>query len=131
MGLQFVRIFLFLSCHPRNLPCVPSSSCLAFSAMLLPKETQDSSVTLALVLKLNSLLLRLVVVLQLLSRSYLQIYPSSDLTNLFNAWQFLSFGLLLHFLSWVEYAFPVHLSFSCFPQRNSLKSSHLLLEMDS
>lgn len=30
MGLQFVRIFLFLSCHPRSLPSFPSPPFLAF-----------------------------------------------------------------------------------------------------
>lgn len=102
MGLQFVRIFLFLPRHPRSLPSFPSPPFFAFSTLLVPKETRDSSVTLALVLELISLMLCLVLVLQLLSCSYLLIYPSSDLTNLLNTWQFLSFRLPIHFyVDWV------------------------------
>lgn len=107
MWLQFVIIFLFLSCHERNLPSFPSSPFVAFSTLLVLKATQDSGVTLAVVLELISLMLYLVLVLLLLSCSYLQSYLSSDPTNLLNTWQFLSFRLQIHFLWWAECAFPV------------------------
>lgn len=95
MGIQFVRIFFVPVLSSKNLPSFSSFPFLSFSTLLVPKEAQDSSVTPAFVLELISVLLCLVLVLQLLSCSYLQLLILRS-HNLLKAWQFLSFSSLFH-----------------------------------